>query len=266
MLEPDPWKKATLALAAGEALKQGDLDITPDFQGQPVADLPDHPPRLDKPPLLPPGRMPKRKLGSNEGRARLIHAIAHIELNAINLAFDLICRFSIYVYNIVNTETYAEFLHDWFSIGMDEARHFHLLADRLETMGYPYGSLPAHGGLWDIATRTQDDLLARLALAPMVMEARGLDVTPSMIKKLRTVGDEENAAALTIILQEEVRHVEIGARWFRHFARLRDLQPDQHFRALVRARFPGGLKPPFNHEARQMAGLGREFYENLNAE
>jgi uncharacterized ferritin-like protein (DUF455 family) len=260
----DPWQKAKAVRGFVAKWRKGAL---PPSTHSPAQDpvLGDHPARPERPELWSPGKMPKRRFGNKQGRASLIHAIAHIEVTAIDLALDMVARFAEQVLDETNFEISNEFIGDWLSVADDEARHFNLLSDQLLAMDITYGDLPAHSGLWDIATRTTDDVLARLALAPLVMEARGLDVTPGMIEKFRNHGDDDNADALLVIYEDEIGHVAIGAKWFRLLAEKRGQNPVDHFRNLVRERFPGGLKPPFNHDARCKAGFGREFYENLCA-
>ena len=180
---------------------------------------PNRPARPVKPSLLPPRGVPRRRItAGNAGRVALLHAIAHIELNAIDLALDTACRF-------VEQSLPKDFYSDWLGVADDESRHFLMLSDRLAQMGAAYGDLPAHDGLWQAADATKDDLLARLAIAPLVLEARGLDVTPAMIEKLTNVGDPDSAAALGIIMTDEVRHVAVGKRWFDYVCGLGRLDP-----------------------------------------
>lgn len=222
---------------------------------------PEQPARPSRPVLVPPKELAKRKLGSAEGRAALLHAIAHIELNAIDLAADMIARFS----GAPEVEDDQEdFIRDWSSVCDDEARHFILIADRLDEMGFVYGDFPAHNGLWDAANDTRGDIAARLAIAPLVLEARGLDVTPGMIEKLLQAGDEDSANILRIIYREEIGHVAIGMKWFKHVARKRDKTPLNYFRALVRDHFKGTIRPPFNLDARNLANFPYDFYKDFN--
>ncbi len=181
-------------------------------------------------------------------RAALLHAIAHIELNAIDLAWDLIARFT--------SEPWPRaFFDDWVGVADDEARHFGMLARRLESLGLRYGAHSAHDGLWEAAHRTRHDALARLATVPLVLEARGLDVTPPMIARLRKAGDQESADLLAGIAAEEVGHVAAGWRWFSWLCARRALEPTAAYRAAVAAYYGGTLKGPFNQEARRAAGL-----------
>jgi len=204
------------------------------------------PGRPERPCLVAPRDLPRRRLSSARGRAALVHAIAHIELNAINLALDAVQRFS---------SMPREFHADWLSVAVDEARHFELLSQRLGALGYGYGDFPGHDGLWDSARRSAGDPLLRMALVPRVLEARGLDVTPGMIARLEVRGDRETVAVLELILAEEVRHVAIGSRWFRYLCEQRGLDPERCFAELVAEHFPRGLGGPFNLPARRAAGF-----------
>ena len=197
--------------------------------------------------------MPRRRGSGRRARAALLHAIAHIEFNAIDLAFDLIARFG-------GDGLPRAFIDDWVAVGADEARHFRLLCARLEELGLAYGDLPAHDGLWQAAEATAHDLAARLAVVPLVLEARGLDVTPPMIERLRRAGDDDSADLLALILREEVAHVAAGQRWFTWIAAERRETPVPYWRHLVAAHYKSELKPPFNHAARAEAGFDREFY------
>ncbi len=218
---------------------------------------PERPARPDRPTLCRPGDMPRRKAGGSiEKRVALLHALAHIELNAIDLAWDLIARFG-------QAGLPTAFFDDWVRVGDEEALHFSLLAARLREIGAEYGDLPAHDGLWQAANETAHDLLARLAVVPLVLEARGLDVSPATIAELRRNGDEESAAALDIIYRDEIGHVAIGKKWFDHVARERGHDPKTIWQHLVRKHFRGRLKPPFNVAARDAAGFSAAFYEPL---
>jgi len=223
------------------------LDPAP-TQAPPVAGRP------EKPALVAPTALAKRGLGSPAGRVALLHAVAHIEFNAINLALDAALRFA---------GMPPGFYHDWLSVAYDEARHFRLLDTRLNELGAAYGDLPAHNGLWDMAEKTAHDPMVRMALVPRVLEARGLDVTPGMIEKLRNAGDHPSVACLEIILEEEVRHVAIGSRWFRQLCEQRGLEPETTFHSLLREYFGGGLRGPFNHRARREAGFTQSELEAL---
>jgi uncharacterized ferritin-like protein (DUF455 family) len=201
--------------------------------------------------------MPKRRAGgSRAGRVALLHALAHIELNAIDLAWDIVARFAA-------ADLPRAFFDDWVGVASDEAEHHALLAARLADFGAAYGDLPAHDGLWEAAAETARDLLARLAVVPLVLEARGLDVTPAMIERLARLGDAESAAVLRRIYDDEIGHVAAGRRWFEHVCRTRGVEPLPTWQALVRRHFRGELKPPFNRDGRAQAGLPAAFYEPL---
>lgn len=252
---PAPLKKASAERAA-QALKYGRPLGLEGAEGPP-----DRPARPLRPLLVPPGDVPKRRLGSPEGRAALLHAVAHIEFNAIDLAFDMAVRFAGDACRLGLDE--AAFMADWFAVGADEARHFGLIETRLAALGAVYGDFPAHDGLWEAAENTAGSLLARLAIAPLILEARGLDVTPGMIEKLRGAGDEESAEALEIIYRDEIGHVACGKKWFNAVCAVEALDPVSAFRDLKNRYFSGPLKPPFNHDARSRAGLPRAFYEPI---
>ncbi|WP_029006895.1 ferritin-like domain-containing protein [Azospirillum halopraeferens] len=217
--------------------------------------LPDRPARPDRPELKLPRDMPKRgRGGSMANRIALLHALAHIELNAIDLAWDLVGRFP--------AEGLPKpFLDDWVQVADDEARHFAMLDARLNALGSGYGDLPAHDGLWQAAQVTAHDVAARLAVVPMVLEARGLDVTPDTIARLKGFGDGESAALLQTICDDEVTHVAAGRRWFGYVCAARGVDPVATWQDLVRRHFRGVLKRPFNTAGRSAAGFGPEFYE-----
>ncbi len=220
---------------------------------------PDRPSRPGNPELRTPKDMPKRRAGGTEAhRAALLHAVAHIELNAIDLAWDMVARFA-------PEGLPTQFFDDWVSVAHDEARHFSLVSKRLADMGCSYGDLPAHDGLWEAAVETRLDLRARLAVVPMVLEARGLDVTPAMIDRLEKAGDTRSAGILRIIYEEEIGHVAAGERWFRYLCEKAGDNPVSTWQSLVRTYFHGAIKPPFNKEAREKAGLDGDFYEPLAA-
>lgn len=215
--------------------------------------MPARPARPERPELLPPNRMPKRGKGGTEaGRIALIHALAHIEFVAIDLAFDLVGRFG--------GHFPRGFADDWMRVGAEEAMHFAILDRRLRQLGSFYGAHPAHDGLWEAAEETAHDPLARLAIVPMVLEARGLDITPQTVARLEAARDGKTADILRRILKDEVRHVAAGVRWFTHACVIRGDSPSNVWRTLVSAHFRGTLKPPFNDSARAAAGLTMEFY------
>ncbi len=224
-----------------------------------VATAPRRPARPERPLLFAPREMPKRrKFGSAAGRIALIHALAHIELNAIDLGWDIVARYSGEILP-------REFFDDWAEVAAEEAEHFALLRARLVALGSDYGALPAHDGLWEAAMATAGDLLARLAVVPLVLEARGLDVSPEMIRRLEQVGDSDSAAILERIYADEIGHVAVGARWFERLCRARGLEPASVFADRVRRYFTGALKPPFNREARDRAGLPAAYYAPVTA-
>lgn len=248
---PTPRDKASAARSIAVAWRNGEIATLGS------ADPPNRPARPSRPPLRPPAEVPRRRITSGlSGRVALLHALAHIELNAVDLAFDVIARFAC-------EDLPRAFFDDWVAVGEDEARHYLMLSGRLAELGACYGDLVAHDGLWQAAIETADDLLARLAIVPMVLEARGLDVTPAMIDKLRAAGDDRSADLLQIIHDDEIRHVAAGVRWFRHLCGRRRLRPEIVYARLVRERFRGSIKPPFNDASRSAAGLTRDFYEPL---
>ncbi|MEM9342737.1 MAG: ferritin-like domain-containing protein [Pseudomonadota bacterium] len=214
---------------------------------------PDFPARPAKPELLPPRDVPKRKPGSPAGRIALLHAVAHIELNAVDLHWDIIARFS-------HVPMPLGFHDDWVKAADEESKHFNLVSDCLEALDSHYGALPAHAGMWRAADETKDDLLGRLAIVPMVLEARGLDVTPGMIDLFEKAGEDGAVAALKTIYAEEVGHVAYGSKWFHFLCGRHESDPKDAFHALVRKYFPGGTKPPFNDEKRAEAGIPPDFY------
>lgn len=214
---------------------------------------PDHPARPDRPELLSPRDVPKRKPGNPQGRIALLHAVAHIELNAVDLHWDIVARFA-------DTPMPAGFYDDWVRAADEESKHFNLICDCLEAAGSHYGALPAHAGMWRAAEDTATDLMGRLAIVPMVLEARGLDVTPGMIAIFDGAGETLAVEALSTIYAEEVGHVAYGSKWFHFLCGRHDLDPKEVFHDLVRRYFRGGLKPPFNEEKRAEAGLPPDFY------
>ena len=232
----------------------GELDIVSS-----MSELGILPGRPKNPELVNPRNVKRRRLGTVEGRISLLHAIAHIEFNAINLAADMVARFALDPR--ISDFHRSEFIGDWVTVCDDEARHFNMVESRLSVLGSSYGELPAHDGLWEAAVSTKDDLAARLVIAPMVLEARGLDVTPKMIENLRNVHDHESADILTIIFNEEIAHVAAGARGFRHVCENENQCEKSYFKALLAKHFKGNLKPPFNVDARNLAGIPQSFYQ-----
>jgi uncharacterized ferritin-like protein (DUF455 family) len=218
--------------------------------------MPDRPARPVKPELLPASRMPKRgRAGSERARIAMLHALAHIEFSAIDLAFDLAGRFG--------ADKPRSFIDDWLSVGADEALHFALLERRLRSLGAAYGNLPAHDGLWEAAEATAGDALARIAIVPMVLEARGLDVTPATVARFRGAGDLRSANILERIYKDEIRHVAHGVKWFESLSKVNGGETVTIWHSLVKTHFRGELKPPFNDSAREAAGLTKEFYAAL---
>jgi uncharacterized ferritin-like protein (DUF455 family) len=240
-----PEAKCEAVSALAEAIARDAIDWDSHRPPEPISS----PGRPDRPELVDASRVPRRRLGSETGRAALVHAIAHIEFNAINLALDAAYRFR---------EMPPDYYLDWISVAADEARHFKLLQNRLLEMGSEYGDFPAHNGLWEMAEKTAGSCMVRMALVPRVLEARGLDVTPGMIERLTAVGDIETVAALEVILAEEVRHVAIGTRWFRYCCGQDGLEPLSTFLELLKGHYPGSLRGPFNLEARYEAGFTPE--------
>ena len=246
--QPEPAEKVRLTLEYAQAWRDGAIAIVGDTPPPP------RPARPAKPELISPGDMPKRSTGGGPRRLALLHAIAHIELNAIDLGWDIIARFA-------SPDLPRAFYDDWVQVAEDEARHFAMLDDRLRDLGAAYGDYPAHDGLWEAAEKTADDILARLALVPMVLEARGLDTTPAQVARLEKNGDSATAALMATIADDEISHVAAGVRWFEHICAERTLEPIPTFKALIATHFRGTLTPPFNHAARDRAAFARAYYE-----
>lgn len=218
--------------------------------------MPDQPAWPDAPQLLPPGQMPKRRKGGSErGRIALWHSLAHIEFVAIDLALDMAGRFG--------GEMPRDFVDDFLGVAADEAMHFALLARKLENLGSHYGALPAHAGLWEAAHATRHDVAARLAVVPMVLEARGLDVTPATLERVAAAGDAGGAKILARILDDEIRHVAVGTKHFVRCAETVQESPQSYWKMLVKSHFHGIVRPPFNDSARLAAGLSRDFYAEI---
>jgi uncharacterized ferritin-like protein (DUF455 family) len=217
------------------------------------ARMPDRPAEPPVPVLLRPGAMPKRgRGGSLKARVAMLHALAHIEFVAIALALDAAGRFG--------AAFPRGFTDDWISVAADEAMHFALLDRRLRALGSHYGALPAHDGLWATAQASAADPLSRLALVPMVLEARGLDVTPATVERFRAQGDEPSARILERIYRDEIRHVAVGTRWFEWGCAESGKNPHAHWNHVVQTSLKGVLRPPFNDSARHAAGLTQEYY------
>jgi len=240
----DPTQKIALTKQAAAIWRGGGVEIG-------SAKPPQRPARPARPELKRAGEMPKRSTGP-KGRLALVHALAHIELNAVDLAWDIIARF-------VGENMPRGFFDDWVDVAVEEAEHTAELLRRLGELGMAYGDLPAHDGLWEAADITADDLLARLALIPLTLEARGLDTTPMTCVKLRGNSDEATAVVLDQIFTDEIKHLAIGIRWFEFGCARRKLEPHAHYKALLTERFTGSLKPPFNMEARTEAGMSADY-------
>ncbi len=200
----------------------------------------------ERPPLVHPRELRKRSVATEAGRLALIHAVTHIEFNAINLACDAVFRFR---------GLPADFYRDWIGVALEEARHFQLLRGRLNALGGEYGDLPAHSGLWDMARRTAGDPLDRMAMVPRMLEARGLDVTPAMIARMKGADDPETADVLALILREEVGHVRLGSRWFHFLCRQRGLEPEETYFRLLDRYAGGEVICPLHRRARREAGF-----------
>ncbi|MEM8981001.1 MAG: ferritin-like domain-containing protein [Pseudomonadota bacterium] len=219
---------------------------------------PMQPGRPDKPELLHPRDVPRRRPGSPAGRQAMLHAVAHIELNAVDLHWDIIARFG------GRVELPIGFYDDWVKSADEESKHFNLICDCLEAQGMRYGDLAAHAGMWKAAEDTAEDLMGRLAVVPMVLEARGLDVTPGMIAHFQKAGDAQAIEALEVIYSEEVHHVAYGSKWFHFLCGRHNLDPKETFHNLVQRYFHSSLKAPFNEEKRAEAGLAPDFYWPLS--
>jgi uncharacterized ferritin-like protein (DUF455 family) len=235
--DPDTKAHQTLELADG-ALAIGADEMLPE--------PPALPGRPQRPELVAPRHLAPRAVGTPEGRVALLHALAHIEHNAINLALDACWRYP------GMPEAYYR---DWFGVAREEARHFCLLRDHLAGMGARYGDLPAHDGLWEMVLKTRGDVLARMALVPRTLEARGLDASPAVRQRLASVGDQAGAAIVDVILRDEIGHVAIGNRWFHHLCAERQLEPVACYADLSRRYRAPALSGPFNLPARKAAGF-----------
>ena len=246
-----PDAKLACTFAAAEAFESGSLRADATAAAPAPIGMPGRP---ERPRLVHPRELPRRGFGTPAGRAAFVHAIAHIEFNAIDLAWDAVYRFR---------GLPDAFYADWVGVARDEARHFALLRERLQQLGHDYGDFDAHNGLWEMAEKTAHDGLARMALVPRVLEARGLDVTPGMIVKLRSLGDEATVAILEVILREEVAHVAAGSRWFRWYCERAGVDPAPRFRELLAEYARAVLYGPFNFDARSAAGFDEDELEAL---
>lgn len=254
LAEPTPASKSAGVSALVRSLAAGQAILDTEASLFPSTPLPGRP---ATPALVPPSELKRRSMSSIEGRAVMIHALAHIEFNAINLALDAVWRYA---------GMPREYYTDWLKVAAEEAYHFTLLAGHLYTLGHAYGDFPAHNGLWDMADRTRDDLLARLALIPRTMEARGLDVSPGLRDKLAQAGDREAAAILDIILQDEIGHVRIGNHWYGWLCAQRRLDPIETYARLTHACRAPAMRGPFNLEARKAAGFSEAELEALRSD
>lgn len=251
LLITDPEEKISLAPKLQQAWLAGELIRSPHAESVQKIETPGRPTR---PELVLPKQMKQRKLHHLEGRIALLHAVAHIEFNAINLALDAVYRFR---------EMPDAYYNDWLQVAAEEAYHFVLVRTRLRELGADYGDLPAHNGLWEHALKTDHDVLVRMALVPRVLEARGLDVTPPMMARLQEVGDTRTAEVLAIILRDEVGHVRMGSHWYRYCCELRGLEPESTFRQLLREVLQAPVRGPFYTEGRLQAGFSVSELEQL---
>lgn len=254
--ETDPARKVILARALQAQWEAGELVPEDAAPATPIG----APGRPERPVLVSPLAVERRSVHTREGRAALIHALAHIEFNAINLALDAVYRFR---------GLPREYYGDWLTVAAEEAHHFTLLRDHLASLGHDYGDFAAHNGLWEMAVKTAHDALARMALVPRVLEARGLDASPALTRKLQSAGDQRAVEILSIIERDEIGHVRIGNRWYAHLCEQRGLDPIATFRTLVREFGAPRLRPPFHAAARRAAGFSDrelELLEQLAAE
>lgn len=252
LLLADPDEKMSCTMDLFAAWEGGALE----WQDGEAPDLNINPGRPKRPILVPPKAVPKRGFGSETRRAALIHALTHIELTAVDLAWD-----SVYRYRGLPREYYD----DWIRTAADETRHFLALRARLRAMGFDYGDFAAHNGLWERAVETAADLMDRMAIVHRVMEARALDVVPNIMEQFRSIGDPETTAVLVEVANDETAHVGAGTRWFRYRCQEQDLDPDQKFFQLVIKYLGKYPKGPFNTQARREAGFSDNEMEVLEA-
>ncbi len=250
LLASDPKPKIMAARAVRRDWQAGRLSHVFDCA------MPDRPGRPDQPALVSPNQMPKRGRGQSlANRIAFLHALAHIEFNAIDLALDIVGRFG--------GSQPRQFVDDWLKVAAEESMHFALLDRRLKALGSHYGALPAHDGLWQSSEVTAHDLKARLAVVPLVLEARGLDVSPATITRFEAAGDHQSARIMSRIYADEIGHVRTGFLWFSACCYSAGESPERQWQSLVRTYFRGALKPPFNDSARESAGLTRNYYAAL---
>ncbi len=252
LLECDARRKAQAVTALRLAYLAGHVSLDLDAPLRAPNGVPGRP---QKPDLVPPLGVKRRAMNTVEGRATLIHALTHIEFNAINLALDAIWRFPTMP---------PAYYSDWLQVAQEEAYHFSLLADHLQSLGFAYGDFPAHNSLWELAERTQDDVLSRMALVPRTMEARGLDATPALRAKIAQAGDMAAAQILDIILRDEIGHVAIGNRWFAYLCEQRQLEPIACFAQLASQFRAPILRAPFNVPARLAAGFTQQELDAMH--
>jgi uncharacterized ferritin-like protein (DUF455 family) len=243
LIVPQPAAKAAAACALHDDVVQGRATLDPAARIASSAGIPGRPTR---PELVSPRRLERRSMHTPDGRAALLHALAHIEFNAINLALDAVWRFA---------GMPDAYYGDWLAVAADEARHFSLLDARLLELGFAYGDFPAHDGLWEMAEKTCGSVLARIALVPRTLEARGLDASPPIRAKLAQAGDHASAAILDVILRDEIGHVQIGNRWFRWLCERDGVDPIATYAQLARDYHAPRLRGPFNWDARRAAGF-----------
>ncbi|MEZ5588447.1 MAG: ferritin-like domain-containing protein [Sedimenticolaceae bacterium] len=248
----DVDRKLALAAALADDWRTGGLDRDPAGASDGLREAG----RPARPELVAPSRLVQRRLNTPQGHVALIHAVAHIEFNAINLACDAVYRFR---------DLPDDYYTDWTRVAAEEAYHFSLLRERLGQLGHAYGDFPAHNGLWELAVDTAHDPLLRMALVPRVMEARGLDVTPGMMQRLAAIGDHASVAILEIILRDEIGHVEAGSRWFHHLCAQRGLDPEQTYFSLLEHHLPAGVRCPLHRAARLEAGFSESELGKLEA-
>jgi len=239
----DPWRKSTGVAGLYAAWQNGQIALNTSAQLKTPANIPGRP---EAPNLVSPLEVGKRSMRTPEGRAALVHALAHIEFNAINLALDAVWRFA---------DMPEQYYIDWLKVAAEEACHFNLLDGYLRNMGYQYGAFSAHNSLWEMAQRTQDDVLARIALVPRTMEARGLDASPPLRNKFVQINDTDAADILEIILRDEIGHVAIGNYWFNWLCVQRGLEPIASYAALAKQYSAPAMRKPLNMEARRKAGF-----------
>lgn len=253
LMHSDPGRKREAVAALRQAWQAGELSR----DGAAALARIEQPGRPERPHLVAPSEVPRRSTGTVAGRVRLAHAIAHIEFNAINLALDAVYRFR---------DMPDDYYNEWLQVADEEAMHFSLCDAYLGEHGSGYGEFDAHNGLWEMALKTDQDVLVRMALVPRVLEARGLDVTPGMISQLERAGDDELVSVLRVIFRDEIGHVRIGNRWFRHCCDQRGVDASKTFFDLVEQYTGGPLPGPFEHEARLDAGFTENELEILKVQ